>query len=593
MSFFTFFPLFAKAESVVLAKDGRSFYTIWQSEKATECEQFAIKELQQYLYELSNARFEITTIRQKKSIVVITDNSLSEEEYRIIMKNDEVFLLGGSERAILYAVYDFLQRLGCRWVAPNYNFYCSSSQYIPVWKELKFNPSDLREELPTFAYRKLYVEEGRTHQTENLKQLIDWIPKVKLNILAFPIDYEGKGIVKWDNWRDELVPELKKRSILIEIGGHGYQNFINASMENGTLFEKHPEWFGMDASGKRSKNPHIVICTSNIDAVEYLYANLRNYLKQHPEIGIFDFWPPDSETWCQCEQCRALGNETERHILLVNYVAKLLRKDFPNVKIECLAYNRYTTPPMHTKLDKQVLLDFCPIDQNFEYQLYEKGNKRNEEYNKDLNNWMKMFKGNISIYSYFRKYAWRSLPNIIPHYMQNELKYYHKLGIRGVSVYSEPGDWFTYGVNHYVFARLAWNPNITVDSLIRDYVDVVYGNVGSIAMKIYVELEDIVRFACNIPHSSVKEPQTYDAYAVRLARCRDRLATVICHEQMDSLVWKNVKRLDLMLEYAEKSIAFMRAKSLKNEEQMLKLDTDICSFLKAHPMEGIFIPPRN
>lgn len=591
--FMASFSVLEAEESIVLAKKGQAYYVICRPERPTDCEIFAANELQRYLYELSYARFDITTVRKKKSIVITTADSLPEEGYQIILKDDMVWLLGGSPQAVLYAVYDFLQRLGCRWVAPAYNFYNGTDRHIWMSEELKFNLPDVQNESPVFTYRKLYVEEGRTHQMENLKQLIDWMPKMKLNVLVFPIDYEGRGTVKWDNWREELIPELKKRSIRLEVGGHGYQNFIHASMENGTLFEKYPAWFGMDASGERSKDPRMVICTSNPDAVRYLYANLLNYLKQHEEIEVFDFWPPDSETWCQCEQCRSVGSETERHIMLVNYVAQMLHHDLPNVKLECLAYNRYTSPPQHIELDERVLLDFCPIGQNFEYQLYEKENEHNVGYNKDIIDWIKKFNGDISIYSYFRKYAWRSLPNIIPHYIQNELKYYRNLGIRGISVYSEPGDWFTYGINHYLFAKLAWNPDIAVDSLMKDYTDVVYGDAGQTAMDIYMELEDIVRFACNIAHTSVKEPHTYDAYATRIQTCRDWIVTATQNLQTGESIQQNLKRLDLMLEYAEKSIAYMHARSLKDNEQINKLDADIRSFLREHAADGIFIPYKN
>ncbi|MPM69666.1 hypothetical protein SDC9_116614 [bioreactor metagenome] len=398
--------------------------------------------------------------------------------------------------------------------------------------------------------------------------------------------------MKWDNWRDVLIPELQKRDIKIEVGGHGYQNFINVLMEDGKLYERHPEWFGEDESGVRSKNPRMVICTSNADAVKYLYNNLLNYLKQHPEIKIFDFWPPDSETWCCCDECRALGNETERHFLLVNHVAELLYKDLPEVTLECLAYNRYTRPAQQVKLNERVLLDFCPIGQNFEYQLYEKGNARNEDYNKDLNTWLKVFKGDISVYTYFRKYAWRSLPNIIPHYMQNELKYYRNLGVRGVSVYSEPGDWFTYGVNHYVFSRLAWNPDVAVDPLIETYSGVVFGNAGSTVRIVYWELEAIVRFACNIAHTSVRLPGEYEYFSQRIKICREKIALASENKDVDILFQQNLKKMDLMLEYAGKSIDYMKYKSQNNDEKMKNADAEIKQFLREHAYKGVFIPHK-
>src|SRR6201999_1438743 len=106
---------------------------------------------------------------------------------------------------------------------------------------------------PKFKLRKLYVEEGHSHTEENLKQLIEWMPKVGYNTLVVPMNYQGHGKVMWDNWREVLTPELQKRGITIEVGGHGYQNFLNADMEGGKLFDQHSEWFGLDKIGARRR----------------------------------------------------------------------------------------------------------------------------------------------------------------------------------------------------------------------------------------------------------------------------------------------------------------------------------------------------
>ena len=36
----------------------------------------------------------------------------------------------------------------------------------------------------------------------------------------------------WDKFRERVTPECRKRGITIEVGGHGYQNFLNAEMED-------------------------------------------------------------------------------------------------------------------------------------------------------------------------------------------------------------------------------------------------------------------------------------------------------------------------------------------------------------------------
>ena len=585
-------------EVISLSKGEVANYVIVSSGNASECEKFAALELKRYLSEMSNANFKIVEKNQVKSIVVTTAASLpksikipilTKESYAVFVKNETIYLTGENPRATLFAVYDFLEQLGCQWVAPDFDYFDGANRSIPAKADLNFKSRGDRLETPSLKYRKLYVEEGRTHTLQNLKQLIDWMPKTRFNTLVIPTNYQGHGKVKWDNWRDELTPELQKRGIIIEVGGHGYQNLINASMEGGKLFENHPEWFGADNSGARSNNPRTVICTSNSDAVNYLYKNLLTYLKSHPEIAISDFWPPDGETWCQCEACQVMGTETERHIILVNQVAGLLQKELPNVIVECLAYSRYTAPPAKISLDKKVLLDFCPINQCFESQIYESGAERNKAYNDDLTKWRKAFDGDISIYSYFRKYAWKSLPNIIPHYMQNELKYYKSIGTEGISVYSEPGDWFTYGVNHFVLSELSWNPNVKVDSLIRIYAQQVYGRSAHTAIFVYNELEDIVRFACNLPYTTLKKPEQYNLYETRIKTCRDMVVSAI-KENQDILVVNNLRKLELMLEYADQSIAVMRSKSSGNKESTKQMEADIKSFVKEHASEGIFIP---
>jgi hypothetical protein len=44
----------------------------------------------------------------------------------------------------------------------------------------------------------------------------------------FPLDYQHQRRTRWDNWRDALIPELRKRGIPVEVGGHGYQTYLPA-----------------------------------------------------------------------------------------------------------------------------------------------------------------------------------------------------------------------------------------------------------------------------------------------------------------------------------------------------------------------------
>jgi hypothetical protein len=592
---------FASAETFVLVSKEKAVCQIATPDLASSTEKFAAEELKKYLEQISKANFEITNVFSGHSIVVgsiislqkiepgLNIPSLEKGEYGIFKRGQKLCLVGGSGEAVLYAVYDFLSGMGCRWLGPDFDFYEGQSQFIPLQTKLNYTYLSDRIEKAVLKYRKLYIEEGLSHNTENLKKLVDWMPKARFNILVAPLNYEGSGRVLWENWREELTPELEKRGIAIEVGGHGYQNFLNAGMANGQLYKNHPEWFGMDKNGLRSTNPHIVFCSSNPDAVAYLQSNILTYLKAHPEIDIFDFWPPDSETWCECLKCRAMGPASDRHAVLVSQTARVLHKELPLLTLECLAYSRYVKPPQKEIPDSNVLLDFCPINQSFEYQIYEDSAENNRAYKENLLSWLELFGGNISIYSYYRKYAWRSLPVIIPHYMQNDLRFYRDCGVKGISVYSEPGDWFTYGLNHYVLARLAWNPVADVDSLIKDYCTKLYGPAQNLAVSVYSELEDIVRFACKIPHTKPKDAKRYNEYISRMESCSNKIEAAIGQHSSNQLLCRHLHRLDLMLKYAIQSATLMRSTSEENKEEVAKVTENIKNLMKENATAGVFI----
>src|SRR5688500_7804353 len=207
-------------------------------------EDFALQEWDRYVKRMNTAA----------TLQVQIDPALNEgkESYSIKITESGYTVLGSNENMALTGVYHLLDNAGCRFLAPSFDHYRGAAEYVPP----KMGPVLFAGSMtwsPQLKFRKLYVEEGHSHDIENLKQLVEWMPKVGYNTLVIPTNYGGSDRVKWDNWRVELTPELQKRGITIEVGGHGYENFINAKMNDGRLFEEHPEWFGVDEKGERSK----------------------------------------------------------------------------------------------------------------------------------------------------------------------------------------------------------------------------------------------------------------------------------------------------------------------------------------------------
>lgn len=500
-------------ETITLVKDAHTSYSIVLPPNPSIVDTFAAHELQRYIREISNCSLNISS-EGNRHIYIGTpflkkfNLNLQSGNDAFIIKTigDNLILAGINDRSSLYAVYTLLERIGCRWYAPDFSYYGKKGrEIIPDKKTIIIPDYDLVEKA-SFKYRTKNIEEGWSHTRKNVGELIDWMAKNKMNVLNAqaihirPIPYNGKiDTVTWNYFRVTAVPELEKRGMIAAVGGHGYQNWLPADR----YFKKHPDWFGM-MNGKRSESPYIVFNSSNKDAVDTFTENIIKYLKHHPEIKIFELWPPDSEHWSEDSASVALGPPSVRMALIVNHVARVLADTLPDVKVECIAYSHYLAPPKGIEFDPRVLVDFCPYSRTYQYGIHTKQSPINEFYDENLLKWIHdRPEGTMGIYSYYLKYVWASLPVIIPHVIAEDLKYYHSLGIYGLCSYSEPGNWATYELNHYIIAKELWNANLPVDSLIDDYCQNSFGAGSEKMHRFFTLIEETVPTATRIYQSDL------------------------------------------------------------------------------------------
>lgn len=429
LSLFLSKHLFAD-NKIILSENGKAKLIISVPVNPTIAQQFAASELVKYLHKISGAHFQVKAYEKKPAIILELKKGKPQDAYSISISDNNIILSGNSDRAVLYAVYHFLERLGCVWLAPDFSMYNGRHEMVPSNADLVFTLNGTVNSKPVFAYRKIDVDGGRTHNAENLKKIVDWMIKARYNVLRVPVNLNGNDRVRWDKWRDSVLPELKKRDMILEVGGHGYQNFINAKMENGSLFKTHPEWFGKDSACKPSPSERLVFNTANKEAVDYVIKNIIQYIKQHPEIKIFGLWPSDVGRWQDCKDMEKYGSPQDRQAYFANKVEKEIHKIRPDIILEIIAYSFTLSVPLKVPLSKTIQVDFCPINQSFEKQIYDKSSVRNNGYAEELKKWRANFYGDLGLYSYYRKYAWRSAPVVIPHYIQNDMQWYAKLSLQ-------------------------------------------------------------------------------------------------------------------------------------------------------------------
>lgn len=582
------------AADIPLVENGRSDWAIEVGVNCTSAERLAAQEIVRYVKQMSGAELPVRPQKNKQfpghTIRVGSTQPSSNDGYEIEVESDPVAvaITGYNPRSTLVAAYRFLDALGCRFLAPQFDHYRGSGEIIPHRPTLAI-PSDLHaKSTAALKCRKLYVEEGHSHTPENLKQLVEWMPKVGYNTLVVPTNYQGHDRVKWDNFREAVTTSLLVRGITIEVGGHGYQNFLNAAMEGGALFGEHPDWFGQDAKGVRHKEAHWVFCTAKPAAVEYLTKNFLAYIKDRPEIQIYDFWPPDGAKWCECETCVAMGSPSDRQAILLGQVRRAVAEVRPDLRLEMIAYASYVSPPEHATVDPSVLIDFCPISQQFNWQIDDAESTRNADYAANLKAWRAKFAGDISIYSYYRKYAWDSLPLVIPHYIQHDLKWYHMLPAQGVSTYSEPGDWFTYELNHYTLAALAWDPDCDVDAVIRKFAEARYGSAAPQAIAAYAALEDVVRTTCSVPNIPKRTADGILKGKERLAQASSSVNGAAASASDPSIKY-NLNRLSLMIDYALGDLDVQLLAVQGNKVAAVGRAKELFGHLSEHFDDGVFL----
>jgi len=510
------------------------------------------------------------------------------EGYTLSVNKENILISGNSDAALLCAVYDLLARLGCAWLAPDFDVYEGNAEFVPSRSVLVFRSTGDIRQTPRFAYRKLDVDGGRTHNAENLEKLIEWMPKGGYNTLRVPVNLNNNGRVVWDRWRERLAPQLKKRGLLLEVGGHGYQAFINAEMENGTLFNNHPEWFGKDSSCNYTPSERLVFNTTNPEAVQYFIRSIVDYLKQRPEIDIFGLWPPDVGRWADCPEWRALGTPADRQALLANQVDSALKTIHKELRLEILAYSFTLSPPQKVKLHPGIQVDICPIDQSFEHQIYDPASANNSEYAREIKAWRNEFPGELGLYSYYRKYAWRSAPNVIPNYIQRDMQWYADIPLQGISTYCEPGDWFTYELNHYVLGHVARNPAIDVDSLSRVFFRVRFGRQWQEAGNAYAHLQEIMPVYGSIPFTSRKPAEKIAAALKKIQHQQAVIKEAV--KTADQVPAGNFARLLLMYEYAEKDLQLQHAlASGATVPEIQRQIRKLVVFLEANLDKGVFL----
>jgi len=295
----------------------------------------SVKDLSAILERISGAKLPICTDappRRDKAIQILI-GSLAERKFgkpkerspfkqgwRMVVSRKIVGLWGESDEASSYAIYELLDRLGCRW----------------------YMPGPMGEALPSLK-----------------------------TIALERIDVSGTpGTILRDTWY--RPPDFARRNRLggvMQVGsGHCLESYYLCHEDNIHLLKENPDW-NMEVNGKREICGRI--CWASDGAAKATGDIIIKQLdeKYEPYKGLA---PADSVWFCQCEKCKALDTGdfdpaygkmsiTDRYINFINKIVKQVHTKYPEMLFGAIAYEQYTRPPLREKPDPSIYWSFAPI----------------------------------------------------------------------------------------------------------------------------------------------------------------------------------------------------------------------------------------
>lgn len=393
----------------------------------------AVNDLQHYLQEMCGARFTVTATATLPAAGIIVGTPADwpglglakalpftrtedRQHYLLRTTSRRVLCLGAHPAGAAHAVYDLLERLGCRWYAPS-----------PAWT--------IVPRRPTLTVR------------ADVEQRPDFYMFVNGAAGAWgESDYNRRT-------RNAGAPMVYNNHNLSAI----------AVVYEKILKEEHPEYNAElpDNPKDQPRRYSWCWCLSNPGARALIAGYVLDYFRKNPAVDSFSLEPADGNSACQCAACRT-RSASDWQVILANDVAAALAKEFPQKYLGLLAYNQHAAPPavrLHPRVSVTVATAFNTSGLSFDAQLAR---------------WRaQMDYPAIGVYDYWNNVCWHQgrigARGGRLAYMADTLPRWYAQGVRLVTTETLNG-WSQNGLAYYVANRLAFDVRTDVDAVVADYV---------------------------------------------------------------------------------------------------------------------------
>ena len=458
----------------------------------------------------------------------IADPSLDDCVY-IETEETGGIIAGSNPRSVLFAVYEYLKKNGCRWLYPGID-----GEYIPL---KSIEPITYRH-VADMRFRGPCIE-GAVSQNV-LLSFIDFMPKVNLNLFSsqfflpsFFFDrYHGrmyndvtatlpKEKVTGDNvlqWKTAAEVEIKKRGLFFRDIGHGWTaepfgfdiSSAWAPIDDSMYTSEDYKYCAMQ-NGERKLHNHTPMatqfCMSNPEARRIVAKFIADYAENHPYVDFPHVTLGDAtNNHCECEKCQK-KRVSDFYVMLLNDIdEELSARNLPTRISFSLYHDTFWAPTSERiKNPDRFFMQLAPISRTYTKTLSGEDFPEPPPYHKNHNpqmtslaacipfvrEWQKAaFSGDPFVFEYhFWRHQHLELSHVeLARRIFEDIEAYERLGFTGMLQCGSLRSFFPNGFAYYVYAEKLFDTSLTYDALKEDYFSHAYGESWE---TVYAYLEEI------------------------------------------------------------------------------------------------------
>ncbi len=459
-----------------LARRGeKSEYSIVLPPDPSPSQDYAAKQLRFILEKLTGVYLPIVAdgdFKGGKAVYLGRDpggtDDLGTDGNRLVVRGDDLYVVGSPVRGTLYGVYELLETYG------DAGWYEWDCVHYPRQNSFAV-PADLDwTDLPTLMMR----------------DPCGWESIHNPDIAAY---WRFNGAGNGHPHAPKAPAHLGGCSYWFPKGNSAAHTFLSLVPPK-KYFATHPEYFS-EINGVR-RNGITQLCLTNPDVLRIATEEILRMLDAEPKVEFVGVSADDWKYNCTCKDCKAIDDYEESPagtlIRFVNAIAEEVEKKHPNVYVQTLAYLHTRKAPKYVRPRHNVVPALCPIECDFGHPLKTGELPNNVNFRKDMDAWAAIT-DKLYIWDYVTNFGWfmGAQPNIFV--MQENMKYFRDN--RTAFLYAD-GPSFNAefsALKSYLVAKWAWNPDLSADRLIDRFLTGSYGEAAPYVRE-YIDLvQDVAK----------------------------------------------------------------------------------------------------